>query len=262
MITLVEQMTHTIAIANLKGGTGKTNVSYNLAGSLVEQGHSVLIIDMDGQASLTSIIFDDYLSLKPTVFTLLDDEFDLDPREVIRHTEIDNLDVLPAGRKLQRLDAIFGTESDAPALLQMAIASIQGNYDFIIIDCPPSLGLATQMAMVAADSLIVPTECGFQSINETARTIEFMQAMKKFNPNLALLGVLINRYDMRRGQEQEFRNLLHERYQKLMFGTELRNNVQYAEVPTQRLPVTHLYPRSQQADAYRALIKELQKRVN
>ncbi len=256
-------MAHKIAIANLKGGTGKTNVSYNLAGSLVDEGHRVLVIDMDGQASLTSIVFDDYLKLKPTVFTLLDSELELDTQDVIRESHIDNLHILPAGRKLQRLDAIFGTEQDAPALLQMALDSIDGDYDYVIIDCPPSLGMATQMAMVAADSLIVPTECGIQSINETARTIEFMRVMQdKFNPDLVLLGILINRYDVRRGQDRDYRGMLHERYKKLVFGIELRNHVQYAEVPSERLPVTQLYPKSPQADAYRALIKEIKKRVN
>ena len=256
-------MAHIFAIANMKGGTGKTNVSFNLAGSLSEKKHKVLLIDMDGQASLTSILFDDYRRLKPNVFDLIDDEQDIQPTTIIRSTGLNGIDILPSGKKLQKLDSLYGADLEAQEYLDMALEPLHDTYAFIIIDCPPNLGTATQMSMIAATGVIIPTECSDLSINELGRTIEFMQAIKKrVNPALSLVGIVINKFNTRRKLEQEYLNLINQTYQDLVFQANIKNNKEYMEVSTAGQPVTQLRPRSDQAQTYRNLTQELINRLN
>ncbi len=256
-------MAHIFAIANQKGGVGKTNVSYNLAGSLAEKGHKVLLVDMDGQASLTSIMFDDYKNIYPSVYNLIDDDQGLETTAVIRQTNLENIDILPAGKKLQKIDAIFGADFEAQEYLDMRLEPVRDQYDFIIIDCPPKLGTGTQMSMIAATGLIVPTERSDLSINEVGRTIDFMKAIKKSaNTNLVLIGIIINKLNTRRKLQQEYRDLVRQQYRDLVFKAEFKDNKQYAETSTHKQPVTQLSPKSEQAEAYRILTKELFKRIN
>ncbi len=263
-------MAHIFAIANRKGGIGKTNVSFNLAGVLAEAGFRILVVDMDEQGSLTSILTGQK-SLKPGIWNILYDFIDEDKDDgerilavdAIRRTGIDKLDLLPSSKMLKNLDRFFTDFSESSEFLDIALEPVRDQYDFIIIDCHSSFKLATTMALIAANGIIIPTECSDLSIAELAETVSFTQEIQqKENPDLALLGVIINKFDSRRGNERIFHDEIQNKFKELVFKAEFRDNNEYAEVSIHGQPVTMSKPHSEQADSYRAFRTEILQRIN
>lgn len=251
-------MLRRIAIVNQKGGVGKTSVCLHTAGALAELGKAVLVVDMDQQGNLSSVFVDNIYRLAHTVVDLLVDDPVVKTREVIKATQIKNIDVLPSNTALSDLDARLAGDDDAQFYLLEALQETQEHYDYILIDCPPNLGRATRMAIVAADAVLIPIECqdwAFIGSNQMMALIE--RVKRRANPKLKLLGFVINKYTSRRTLEQEYNRALREQYGDRIFQTEFRNNVQYAEASTERLPITHYQPRSKQAEAYRRFAQEL-----
>ena len=256
-------MAHVIAIANQKGGVGKSKISSCTAGSLAEVGRKVLLVDMDQQGNLTATFLDEIHKINPTVNDLLVDEPGLKTIEVIKPTHIEGISVLPANLSLAHLDSRTAGDQDAQDYLADALESVRHNYDFIIIDCPPSLGVATRMALVAASGVIIPVECQDYAVSGTQQIIHFIKKIKKkANPNLTVIGFVINKFTSTRAIERKYNELLRAEYQNTVFKTEFMDHVEYTHVPMRQLPITHLLPKSRQANAYRSFTQELFERLN
>jgi len=247
-----------IAVANQKGGVGKTSISVNLAGTLAQFGKKVLLVDMDPQGNSTSTFFANIDSITPTVNDLLVDEPAIDAERVVRETRFARLHVAPANLSLNNLDSRTAGEPDSQDYLADALDTARDRYDFIIIDCPPNLGTATRMALVAADGLIIPMEAQDYALSGSQHIIGFVNRIqKKANPRLTVIGFVINRFTASRSLEQKYNDLLRKQYPSLVFTTEFRNQVEYAQVATMQTPITHLLPHSPQAEAYRQFANEV-----
>lgn len=247
-----------IAVVNQKGGVGKTSVCLHTAGVLAETGLRVLLIDMDEQGNLSSVFVDDPNSLPYSINDLLDDEPEVDPQAVIRQTRFENIDILPANITLSNVAERLAGIDDAQFFLLEAIQEVQKQYDSVLIDCPPSLSRATRMAMVAADGVLIPIECqewAFSGSNKVLRLVN--QVRKRVNQDLEVIGFVINKYNPRRALEQDYNQALRQQYGAQIFRTEFRNNVEYTEAATLRMPISFYKPVSEQAEAFRMFVKEL-----
>ena len=250
-------MTYRIAIANQKGGVGKTTISIGMAGVFSEMGYKVLLVDMDQQGNLSSSFLDNIHSLKHTVAELLVDD-DVEIQQVIKKTQIDGIDILPANLALSDLDVKLAGDDDAQYYLLEALQEVESHYDYIIIDCPPSLGRATRMALVAANGLLVPIECQEWAVKGSSQLESYVEKVKqRANPSLEILGFVINKYDSRRSIETTYNQVLREKYPDKIFKTEIHNNVQYTEAATAKKPINYYLPGSKQAVAFREFIKEI-----
>ena len=251
-------MSTVIAVANQKGGVGKTSLCLHMAGVFAERGIKTLLVDMDQQGNLSSVFVDNIHRLETTVADLLNDDAEVAVKEVIRQTHIKNIDVLPANLSLGDLDAKLAGDDDAQFYLLEALQEIRKNYGYVLIDCPPNLGRATRMALVAAQGVLIPIECQDWAFVGSNQIIALVDRLKKrANPKLKISGFVINKYQPRRTMEQDYNHALREQYGKKILKTEFRNNVQYAEASAMKKPITHYQPKSEQAEAYRQLVEEL-----
>ena len=247
-----------IAVANQKGGVGKTSVCLHTAGVLAEQGTKTLVVDMDQQGNLSSVFVDNIYKLNHTVADLLQEDPAAEVQDVIKSTQIKNIDILPANLALSDLDARLAGDDDAQFYLLDALQETQDLYDHLLIDCPPNLGRATRMALVAAQGVLIPIECQDWAFIGSNQIIALIQRIeKRANPKLKLLGFVINKYTSRRTLEQDYNRALRKQYENKILKTEFRNNVQYAEASAERLPITYYQPKSEQAEAYRQMVQEL-----
>jgi len=247
-----------IAVANQKGGVGKTSVCLHTAGVLAEQGKQVLVVDMDQQGNLSSVFVPNIHKLDYTVADLLVEDPAVDVRQAIKPTHVDHIAVLPANLSLSDLDARLAGDDDAQFYLLEALKDVLPQYDHVLIDCPPNLGRATRMALVAAEGIVIPIECqdwAFIGSNQIMAVVDRVQ--KRPNPKLSLLGFVINKYAPRRTLEQDYNRALRNQYGDKIFTTELHNNVEYAEASAERLPITHYRPKSEPAEAFRRFVREL-----
>ena len=254
-------MAHIISFANQKGGVGKTSLTLHTSGALAESGKKVLIIDMDQQGNLSSVFLDNIYTLSSTISNVLV-ENGIDIEDVIKKTNFINIDIVPANLTLSDLDARLAGDDDAQFYLLEELRSLESEYDYILIDCPPSLGKATRMSFVASDFIIIPNECQEWAINGSVQITAYIKKIKKrANPKLNFLGFVINKINERRSLEASFKEILREKYQSKVFKTEFRNNVQFAEAVTAKKPITEYLPKSKQAEAYRNFAKEIIKNV-
>lgn len=257
------RMPQTIAVANQKGGVGKTSVSLHTAGALAEKGFRVLLIDMDQQANLSSVFIEQPETLQVSINDLLNEEPEYDVEEVIQKTHIENIDIIPASLHLSNLDARLAADFDFDSQFYLftAIQEVQDQYDYVLIDCPPNLGIATRMAMVAATRVIIPVECQNWSAVGTGKIMTLIERIQdKVNDKLDILGFVINKYAANRSLEKNYRAMLREQYGDMVFNAEFRNNVEYAEAAEVHQPITHYLPKSDQANEYRNFVKEFDKR--
>jgi chromosome partitioning protein len=249
-------MSYRIAIANQKGGVGKTTISMGLAGVLAEMEKTVLLIDMDQQGNLSSSFINNIYSLTRTVFDLLIDEIDLN--KAIYPTKFDRIHILPANLSLSELDVRLAGDFDAQYNLHESLQGLDAFYDYVIIDCPPNLGTATRMALVAANGLLIPIECQEWAIKGSSQLESFVDKVRKrANPNLDILGYVVNRYDPRRTIEASYNEVLRETHGDRIFKTEFHNNVQYTESATAKQPINFYMPSSPQAELFRQFTKEI-----
>lgn len=246
-----------IAIANQKGGVGKTNITFNIAGALAESGQKLLLIDLDQQGNLSSAFLNKIYDLEFSITNLfLDDEIDLS--KVIHKTSFGNIDIVPSNIEMSKIDLQLAGEPDAQYLLADKLKELDHGYDFIIIDCPPNLGLATRIGLVAANKVIIPLECQEWAVKGTAYLRGAITKIKKrANPNLEIMGYLINKYVSRRKLEDVYHENILGNFKDKVFNVELKNSVKYAEAVTFRKPITSYLPSSEQAECYRKLAQEI-----
>jgi len=246
-----------IAIANQKGGVGKTNVAFNLAGALAECGEKLLLIDLDQQGNLSSAFLDKIYELDYTITDLFMEE-SLEISQVIQKTNFENIDIIPSNISLSKIDLQLSGEPDAQYFLADKLESLNNQYSYILIDCPPSLGLATRIGLVAAKQVIIPLECQEWAVKGTAYLRGAIKKIqKRANPKLEILGYLINKYDGRRKLEEIYHENILESFKELVFKVELKNSVKYTEASTFKKPINYYLPSSDHANSFRKLAKEI-----
>jgi chromosome partitioning protein len=249
-----------LAIANQKGGVGKTTVSMGLAGVLAEEGERVLLIDMDQQGNLSSVFIDNIHMVQPTIADVLIRDADI--RQTIRTTAFSGIDILPANLDLANLDSALAGDDDAQFYLIESLQEVLAEYSFMLIDCPPNLSRATRMALVAAQGLIIPIECQEWAVKGSAQLENYIDRVnRRANPGLKILGYVINKYDARRSLESSYNRVLRETFPNKMFASEFNNNVQYTESATLRMPINFYAPHSRQADCFRRFAREVRDHV-
>ena len=244
-----------VAIANQKGGVGKTTTAVNLSCSLAEMGKKVLLVDFDSQANATSGYGISRRSLDKTVYEALLDQANV--RECIKPTVVPNLDILPTTKDLAGATIELVTMDNRTGLLKNILDDIRHLYDFIIIDSPPSLELLTINVLAAANSVLVPTQCEFYALEGLSQLITLIKKVKQgFNPGLHLEGVLLTMYDGRLNLTLQVRQEIKKFFGDKVYKTVISRNVRLSEAPSHGMPV-QLYDRySKGALAYRELARE------
>lgn len=241
-----------------KVGVGKTSVTVHLAGVSAEAGYKTLVCDLDPQSSLSgTLIRKDYSQEKTLRHLLLTP--DIKTSETIQKTGLDNIDIIPCDLSLGTVEAEFILDPDSQYILQNKLEEVRENYDLIIMDTPPNLGIFTRMALVASDHAIIPIECSSYGIRSTLFLLRLITKIKqRANPDITILGFIINKIDVRRTIEQTYLQNLRSKYGTKVFRTEIKNSVKYLEAVTQGKPISHYQPKSEQAEAYRNLFREIQ----
>ena len=245
-----------IAIANQKGGVGKTTTAINLSSGLSYAGKRVLLVDMDPQANATHGLLS-LQEIDENVYSVMMSEADI--HEAIIHKQEPKIDILPshislAGAEIEMNKIAKGKE----ALLKNQLNQIRDQYDFIIIDCPPSLGLLTTNALTAADSVLIPVQCEYyalEGLSQVLKTVNLVQ--KKLNPSLEVEGVVFTMYDSRTNLSLEVVENVKEHLNENIYKTIIPRNVRLAEAPSYGMPINLYDSRSSGAESYRLLAAEV-----
>ena len=245
-----------IAIANQKGGVGKTTTAVNLSASLAERGKKTLIIDMDPQGNTTSGLGLDKNELEKTTYEVITDEYSI--KECIREEIFENLSLLPANRNLAGAEIELMTVDKMQYILKDNLKDVKDSYDFIIIDCPPALGMLTVNAMTAANTVIVPIQCEFYALDGLTQliyTIELIQ--KSLNPQLKIEGVVFTMYDARTNLSLQVVENVKDNLQQNIYKTIIPRNIRLAEAPSYGMPINQYDPKSAGSESYMRLADEV-----
>ena len=246
-----------IAIANQKGGVGKTTTAINLSACLAEQGKKVLVIDLDPQGNTTSGFGLDKESLSNTVYQLMLDECTI--RESMYGVEsIDNLKLIPSDVDLAGAEIELLGRNEREYILKNEVDYIKDDFDFIIIDCPPSLNMLTINALTTSDSVLVPIQCEYYALEGIAQLMHTIDLVKeRLNSKLEINGVVFTMYDSRTNLSSDVVDTVKENLQAYVYQTIIPRNVRLAEAPSNGLPINLYDGKSAGAESYRNLAKEL-----
>jgi chromosome partitioning protein len=245
-----------IAIANQKGGVGKTTTAINLAASLAVLEHRVLLIDADPQANATSGVGFDVRNVKTSIYECVVD--DVDPRSIILNTNTPNFDLLPSHIDLVGAEIEMLNLPNRERVLKQVIDKVSADYDFILIDCSPSLGLITVNALTAADSVIIPVQCEYfalEGLGKLLNTIKIIQS--RLNPELQIEGFLLTMFDARLNLSNQVYDEVKRHFQEMVFETVITRNIRLSEAPSYGLPAIEYDVSSKGAQSYLNLAREL-----
>ena len=245
-----------IAIFNQKGGVGKTTTNINLAACLALKGKKVLIIDIDPQGNTTSGIGVAKKSLKNTVYNILIDK-NYDPRKAIIKTSVKNLDLIPASVDLAGAEVELVQIEEREKTLKIGIDKVRENYDYIFIDCPPSLGLLTINSLTAVDSVLIPIQCEFYALEGVSQLVSTINLVKKnLNSKLEIQGVILSMFDGRTNLSLQVVQEVKKYFGGKVYSTVIPRNVRLAEAPSFGMPITVYDPKSKGAEAYMDFAEE------
>ena len=248
-------MAKIIAIANQKGGVGKTTTAVNLTAVLATMGRSVLLVDIDPQANATSGVGLDRTIARKTAYHAV--VLNLPLGEIIVPTEF-GFDVVPSDRNLAGAEIELIGLADRELQLRKALSAVRGNYEFILIDCPPALNLLTVNSLAAADSLLVPVQCEYYALEGVSELFNTLARLRRVvNPQLRIEGLLLTMFDERTNLAPAVAADLRSFYSGLVFETMIPRNVRLAEAPSHGKPVAYYDPKSRGAEAYSQLAKEV-----
>ena len=249
-------MSRVIAVSNQKGGVGKTTTSVNLSASLAALEKKVLLIDFDPQANTSSSIGIDITVNTKTIYDLLENNCEIN--ECIYNTKLSFLDVIPAHIDLVGIEIEFINSSDREYLLRNVIDKVKEKYDFIIIDCPPSLGLLTINALSAANSIIVPIQCEYLALEGLGKLLNTIKSIQKLhNSDLSIEGLLLTMYDTRLNLSNQVKKEVKLHFNEMVFKTVIHRNVKLGEATSFGKSIIDYDVSSKGADNYLNLAKEL-----
>ncbi len=253
-------MTTILTIANQKGGVGKTTTAINLAAAIAQRKKKTLLIDLDPQAN-SSIAFFDAAEIKTSMFEVLSDTR-ADLSTVVKPTKDPMLFVAPAKLALAKLEQQLAGQFDAPYKLKDALASVQKDFDFVILDTPPALGILTVNAMVSATHLLVPIQAAYFAIEGTDDLLETYERIRaRPNPGLKVLGVVITLFDKRTNISRDTHEQIRSVFGSVLFKTRISKNVRLEESPAYKETILTFAPKSPGANEYRKLALEVIQRA-
>ncbi len=248
-------MSKLIAIFNQKGGVGKTTTNVNLSACLARMGKKVLVIDIDPQGNSTSGLGIDKNDVTFSIYDALVN--DVDTKDTILSTSIKNLDIIPSNMELAGAEIELTKSENRESALKVVVQSIKNDYDYILIDCPPSLGLLTINSLVAADSVLIPIQCEYYALEGVSSLIDTIRLVKKsLNPDIEIEGVVLSMFDGRTNLSIQVVDEVKNYFKGKVYTTIIPRNVRLAEAPSFGIPIIDYDSNSKGARAYMDLAEE------
>ena len=245
-----------IAIFNQKGGVGKTTTNINLAACLAKKRKKILVLDIDPQGNTTSGLGIEKKALKKSSYDLMIED-DINAEDVILKTGVDNLDIIPANVSLSGAEVELAIIRGREKRLKKALNQVKEKYDFIFIDCPPSLGLLTINSLTAVDSVLIPIQCEFYALEGVAQLMNTIEIVRKnLNEKLYVQGVILSMFDGRTNLSVQVVEEVKKYFREKVYKTVIPRNVRLAEAPSYGLPIIEYDPKSKGAEAYREFADE------
>ncbi|HGF7539689.1 TPA: ParA family protein [Enterococcus hirae] len=249
-------MAQIISVANQKGGVGKTTTTVNLGACLASLGKRVLLVDMDAQGNATSGVGIRKPDVTQDIYDVLVNELPIAEATLV--TEHENLSIVPATLQLAGAEIELTSMMARESRLKGSLAEVNDQYDYILIDCPPSLGHLTINSFTASDSILIPVQCEYyalEGLSQLLNTIRLVQ--KHFNPELEIEGVLLTMYDARTNLGNEVVEEVRKYFREKVYETIIPRNIRLSEAPSHGMPIIDYDPRSRGAEVYQALAKEV-----